>query len=188
MGDPLAVLEITSRAAWRAWLEAHHATSPGVTLVTWKKRHASKHVPWDDVVREALCFGWIDSVAGRVDADRSSVRVTPRRPGSAWSARNKAHVAQLDADGLLAPAGRDAIARAVADGSWTFLDDVEQGTVPDDLARALDAEGQRGAWDALPFSTRRATLEWIKTAKRPPTRAARIAHTVAACRAGTRPR
>jgi uncharacterized protein YdeI (YjbR/CyaY-like superfamily) len=183
-------VEVTSRAELRTWLEANHDQVDGIWLVTYKKSaRPDLHVPWGDIVQEALCFGWIDSQAARVDDERTMVRLSPRRAGSAWSAVNKSHVAELEERGLLRPAGRMAIDRAKEDGSWQFLDDVEAGVIPDDLVEAFDAvPGSREAFEAFPRSTRRATLEWIKTAKRPATRAGRIAECVTKSASGIRPR
>lgn len=183
-------VEVTSRAELRSWLETHHEQPDSIWLVTYKKSaRPDLHLPWGDIVQEALCFGWIDSQTARVDDERTMVRLSPRKPGSAWSAVNKAHVAELEREGLMAGAGRAAIDRAKDDGSWEFLDDVEAGVIPEDLDRAFEAfPGAKDTFDAFPRSTRRATLEWIKTAKRPETRARRIAHTAEKSAEGIRPR
>jgi uncharacterized protein YdeI (YjbR/CyaY-like superfamily) len=132
-------VEITRRAQLRDWLAAHHSTSSSVWLVRWKKAHPKKHVPYDAVVEEALCFGWVDGLPRKLDADRSMLLLSPRKPGSAWSAANKARVARLQATGMMHAAGLAVISAAQADGSWSFLDDVERLEVPDDLAAALAA-------------------------------------------------
>ena len=133
---------------------------------------------YEAAVQEALCFGWIDSTAGRVDARRSKLYFAPRKPGSGWAATNKARVERLLAAGQMAPAGLAAIERAKADGSWTLLDPIEQGIVPDDLAAALAAHPPAAVnFEAFPKSARRAILFWIAVAKRPETRAARVRET-----------
>ena len=179
-------VEIASREDLHTWLAAHHATSPGCWLVTWKKGRGP-HVPWAEIVRELLCFGWIDSKGQRVDEDRTSLLVTPRRAGSGWSRVNKEHLQVLLAEGRMQPAGLAAVEKAKADGSWTRLDAVETLTEPEDLRAALDAEPRaRAEWDAFPPSVRRAVLEWISSAKREPTRAKRVALTVSEAAAGRR--
>ncbi|MEL6888831.1 MAG: hypothetical protein AAFO86_08985 [Pseudomonadota bacterium] len=85
-------------------------------------------------MEELLCWGWVDSVTRRVDHERSSYRISPRNPNSAWSAVNKAKVAAARASGAMTPAGEALIAAAKANGMWHFLDDVERLEVPDDLA------------------------------------------------------
>ena len=169
----LPSLEITSVDQLRDWLDAHHATSDGVWLVTWKKHTGAKHVAWGEFVPELLCFGWIDSQAKGVDADRTSIRITPRRRGSHWSAVNKRHLERLEAEGRMRPAGLAAIEAAKVDGSWTFLDDIEALIEPDDLQRAL--EGRRERWEARPPSFKKQALFQLKSAKRPETRARRLA-------------
>lgn len=177
-------VEVKSRAELRAWLAANHATSDGVWLVVYKK-HTPHYLPWGDAVSELLCWGWVDSVTRKVDADRSSYRIAPRNPKSAWSAVNKAKVEEARAAGLMTPAGEALIEAAQQNGMWFFLDDVERLEVPKDLAAALGPLAD--IWQAYPRSVQRGTLEWIKTAKTPPTRAKRIADVVASARAGQRP-
>ncbi|MGI8946571.1 MAG: YdeI/OmpD-associated family protein [Ornithinimicrobium sp.] len=139
------------------------------------------------MVRELLCFGWIDSKGRRVDQDRTSLLVCPRRPGSGWSRVNKEHLVLLRREGRIQPAGQAAIERAVADGSWTRLDEVETLREPDDLSAALDAAPDaRGHGDVFPRSARRAILEWIASAKTEPTRDRRITRTVEEAASGRR--
>ena len=164
------------RAGWRAWLIANHATSSGVHLVSWRRGSGKTSVPYEEAVEEALCVGWIDSVAGRLDVERSLQWFSPRRPGSGWARTNKARVERLVADGQMLPAGLAAIEEAKRNGSWTLLDDIENLVVPDDLATALDATPlAREHWDAFSRSSRRAMLLWIAQAKRPETRGKRVA-------------
>jgi uncharacterized protein YdeI (YjbR/CyaY-like superfamily) len=162
---------VTSRAGWPAWLEAHAGSSPGVWAVTAR----AGGVPYEDLVLEALCVGWVDSQARAVDADRSALLFTPRRPGSGWARTNKVRVEALEAAGLMRPGGRAVVETAKADGSWTLLDSVEALEEPADLTAALDATpGARTAWDAFPGSARKAMLTWLVTARRPETRERRV--------------
>ncbi len=164
------------RAGWRAWLVANHATSSGVHLVSWRRGSGRTSVAYEEAVEEALCVGWIDSVAGRLDEQRGLQWFSPRRPTSGWARTNKARVERLIVAGLMLPAGLDAIDEAKRNGSWTRLDDVENLVVPDDLAEALVANPPaHERWDAFNRSRRRAILDWISQAKRPETRARRIA-------------
>ncbi len=163
-----------TRAAWRAWLEANHASESGVWLVSWRTGDGPR-VEYEAAVEEALCFGWIDGQAARIDERRSRQYYAPRKPQSGWAATNKARVERLIATGLMRPAGLAAIERAKANGSWTLLDDVEQGIVPDDLAAALAAHPPAATnFEAFPKSARRGLLAWTAMARRPETRAARI--------------
>jgi uncharacterized protein YdeI (YjbR/CyaY-like superfamily) len=180
-------LTIGSRTQWRAWLAAHHDRAAGVWVVTYKKGSGGPYVAYDEVVEEALCFGWIDSLRRTLDADRSQLLVTPRQRGSRWSRVNKQRIQRLTAAGRLAPAGLAAVTNAKADGSWTALDAVEDLLEPEDLRAALDAEpNARVSWDGFPRSTKRAILEWITTAKRPATRASRVAETARLAAQGVR--
>lgn len=170
-------VEVATRAALRRWLAAHHASAKGAWIVT-RKRAAGGEVSWNDVVEEALCVGWIDSLPRKVDDDRSMLLLTPRKPASKWSAKNKAHIADLEARGLMRAAGLSAVARARANGTWEALDAVSALVVPPDLAAALGAhDDARAHWERFPPSTRRGILEWIAAAKRPETRAARVDET-----------
>jgi uncharacterized protein YdeI (YjbR/CyaY-like superfamily) len=165
------------RATWRAWLEANHASVPGAWLVTWRKGHGPV-LDYGEAVEEALCFGWVDSTGGSVDATRTKLYFAPRRERSEWSASNKARVERLIAAGLMRPAGLAAIERAKSNGAWTALDEVEQGIVPDDLAMAFAAHPPAAErFAAFPWFTRRSILLWISQAKKPETRAARITET-----------
>ncbi len=105
------------RAAWRSWLEAHHATSHGCWLVTWRARSGRPRLPYEEAVEEALCFGWVDGAGGSFDEDRGKLYFAPRKPRSGWAASNKARVARLIAEGRMTPAGLAAIERARADDS-----------------------------------------------------------------------
>jgi uncharacterized protein YdeI (YjbR/CyaY-like superfamily) len=168
-----------TRAEWRRWLGDNHASSDGVWLVSWKVATGRPVIPYDEVVEEALCVGWIDSRGGRLDDERHLLLLTPRKPGSGWSRSNKLRVERLAAAGLMRPAGLAAVAAAMADGSWTALDAVEDLIEPDELAAALDATpAARERWDGFSPSARKSVLQWIATAKRPETSAKRISETV----------
>lgn len=182
-------VEVHSREEWRSWLLEHHASHPGIWLVVYKKHCGDRYIPWPDLVQEALCFGWIDSRTRRLDEDRTMLLFGPRKPGSVWSALNKQHVAEMMAAGRMQPAGLALVEAARADGSWTFLDDVEAGIEPEDLARALDAapDSRRGWEELLTASTRKRVLYWIKTAKRARTRRQRIEETVRLAAEGQAP-
>jgi uncharacterized protein YdeI (YjbR/CyaY-like superfamily) len=172
-------VEVTSAVELRNWLKVNHARSPGIWLVSYKKAAGKKYLAYEDIVCEALCWGWIDSKARSVDELRSSLLLTPRKPSSKWSRPNKIRVAELEASGRMAAPGRAVVQAAKASGTWTALDDVENLVEPADLATALAAVPEaRANWNAFPRSTRRATLEWIAGAKRPATRERRVAETV----------
>jgi uncharacterized protein YdeI (YjbR/CyaY-like superfamily) len=164
--------------AWRAWLAEHHGRRTGVWLVTWRAGSTGPKISYEESVEQALCFGWVDSKGRALDAARTMLWFAPRKPRSGWSRPNKQRVAKLLAAGLMAPAGLAVVEAARADGSWTLLDAVEDLVVPDDLAAAFDAHPPaREHWEAFPRSVKRGVLEWIVQARRPETRARRVAET-----------
>jgi len=172
---------------WRAWLEAHHDRPDGVWLVQWKAETGRPRLSYEEAVLEALAYGWIDSTAGTIDDERSRLWFSPRRRRSGWSRPNKERIRLLESEGRMQPSGRRAIEQAMADGSWALLDSVEDLSVPDDLAVAFDRlPGARARWEAFPRSARRAILEWIAQARRPDTRARRVAETADAAARGER--
>ena len=167
-----------TRDEWRAWLERNHERPGGVWLVTYKKATGKPRVEYEEQVEEALCFGWIDSKANKLDDERSMLWFSPRKAGTGWSRPNKERIERLLAGGRMAPAGLARLEAAKADGSWNALDAVEALEVPPDLEAALAAHGEaRKHWDAFPRSARRAILEWISLAKKPETRAKRVEET-----------
>jgi len=167
-----------SAAAWRQWLEANHSSSSGIFLVYWKKATGRPAMSYDEMVEQALCFGWVDSRPAKLDDERSMLWFTPRKRGSAWAGPNKARIERLTAAGLMHPAGIAVVDAARADGTWTVLDAVERLEVPGDLAaRLAEVEGARAQWDGFPRSVRRGILEWIVQAKTPATRERRIQET-----------
>ncbi len=167
-----------TRAEWRAWLTEHHAGTQGVWLVSWKAATGRPRVSYDDAVSEALAFGWVDSLPRKLDSERTMLYFSRRKPASAWSGPNKKRVEELRRLGLMTEPGERVIAEAMRNGAWSRLDDVENLVEPDDLVAALaGTAGARVNWDAFPPSARRGILEWIVQAKRPATRAQRVAET-----------
>lgn len=181
------ILTVRSRRELRDWLAEHHAGKGPVWLASYKKHHPDYPGPHEQFVEELLCWGWVDSVTRALDADRSMILIAPRNPKSAWSAINKAHVERAIASGAMTAAGLAKVEVAKANGQWDFLNDVDALIAPDDLLAALDGAGVRAFWDAMPRSARRGTLEWIKTAKTPETRAKRITGVVQSALSGLRP-
>ena len=164
-----------NQAAWRTWLSENHLKSEGVWLVYYKVSSGRASVTWDEAVEEALCYGWIDSKVNRVDEARYKQVFTPRKALSVWSKVNKERLEHLSADGRMTPAGQAKIDRAKEDGSWTFLDSVENLEVPADLMDALQARDPAlEHFSAFPDGSKKQILLWIKTAKRGETRAKRV--------------
>jgi uncharacterized protein YdeI (YjbR/CyaY-like superfamily) len=173
-----ATFQAESRAAWRRWLTQNHARADGVWLVTFKKASGRPHLDYADAVEEALCFGWVDSKPGKVDAQRSKLWFAPRKPGTGWSKLNKERAERLIDAGRMHAAGLAKIIAAQADGSWSKLDAVEALEIPADLAKAFRQHaGSAKNFEAFPRSVKRSILEWILQAKKPETRAKRVTET-----------
>jgi uncharacterized protein YdeI (YjbR/CyaY-like superfamily) len=167
-----------SRADWRKWLAKHHTRNEGVWVVTFRRGAGETIVGYDDLVEEALCFGWIDSRPRKLDERRTMLWFSPRKPKSAWSRPNKERVDRLVAAGLMTSAGQAKIDAAKRDGTWTKLDAVENLEVPDYLARALASLPPAAEnFAAFPRSAKRGILEWIAQARQPATRTKRIDET-----------
>lgn len=173
---PPNVVQPSSRAAWRQWLGRNHGRTDGIWVVSFKKSSGKAGPGYEALVQEALCFGWIDSKPRRLDEARYMLWFAPRKAGSGWSVPNQRRVNRLILAGLMAKPGLAKVLAAKADGSWSKLETVEALAVPEDLARALAGAAARN-FDAFPRSAKRGILEWILQAKRPETRAKRIAET-----------
>jgi uncharacterized protein YdeI (YjbR/CyaY-like superfamily) len=175
--DDLPVLRFADQAAFEKWLEAEHATSPGIYVTIAKKGAPEPTLAQSEMVESLLCFGWIDGRVQRLDDHHFLTRVTPRRARSVWSQKNVEWVGRLVEAGRMRPAGLAAVEAAQADGRW---DRAYAGsasiTVPDDLAAALAAQpAAQREFEALDGANRYAVLWRVHTAGTPATRAKRIA-------------
>ena len=180
--------QVHDRAEWRRWLEDNYATAPGLWLVTFKATTGKPRPTYDEIVEEALCFGWIDSQSAALDDERTMLLITPRKWGSPWSKLNKTRIKHLVATGQMTAAGLAKIEAAKADGSWTLYDSIEALEVPPDLAAALDRDpAARAGFDAVSASNKKQLLWWIASAKRDATRADRIAKLVTNAAGGRNP-
>jgi uncharacterized protein YdeI (YjbR/CyaY-like superfamily) len=180
MARELITLDVRTRADWRRWLATHHASSDGVWLARQKQHTRVESMPYEDLVCEALCFGWVDSLIKRVDANRYAIKVTPRKPTSRWSDINRKRWKKLEAAGLLAPSG---VAAAPTAKSYAPRPSIPE--LPAYIARAFRANAS--AWkhfQSLAPGCRRNYVVWIHTAKRPETRERRIRESIALLAAG----
>lgn len=182
----LPIRSFADAAAWVAWLATEPRSSAGIWLKLAKQSAAIASVSKAEAIDAALCHGWIDGQLNPFDDDFWLIRFTPRKPRSKWSANNRKRAEELAVAGRLAPAGLAEVEAARADGRWEAAY-ASQGKaeVPDDLAVALDAEPEaRAFFDTLTGANRYAILYRIHDAKKPETRAARIAKFVAMCARG----
>ena len=176
----LIALDVRNRQRWRAWLAKHHASSPGVWLVFHKHHTGVESIHYEDAVREALCFGWIDSLIKRLDDKRYALKVTPRQATSKWSDLNRRRWLELKEAGLLAAPG---LAAAPTDNRYAPRPRIPE--LPAYVAKALKSNPK--AWrcfQQLAPTYRRDFVVWIHIAKRPETRAKRIRESIALLAAG----
>jgi uncharacterized protein YdeI (YjbR/CyaY-like superfamily) len=184
----LPVMAFPDQPAFEAWLEAEHATAPGVYVKLAKKGAGVPSVTYAELVESCLCFGWIDGRSNRLDDRFYLQRLTPRRSRSVWSQKNVDAVEALIDAGRMRPAGLAAVDAARADGRWErAYAGSKDITVPDDLAAALDADPVvRKEFESLDGANRYAVLWRVHTAATPATRAKRIAAAVEMLREGRR--
>ena len=185
MPRDLPKVQPKSRKAWRAWLQKHHATSTGVWLVYAKKHTGIPSLTYNDAVEEALCFGWIDSLIHPIDDEFFKQVFTPRKPRSAWSAVNRKRVERLIEAGLMTAAGLALVTLAKKTGRWTAHAAAESLTIPPELKRALDANpAAKKNWPTYTESQRKMFLYRVNGAKRPETRAERVARVISIVSSG----
>ena len=180
MPERLIELDLRTRERWRRWLAKHHASSPGVWLVRPKRHTGVRSMTHEDLVSEALCFGWVDSLIRRLDDERYAVKVTPRKPASRWSDANRRRWKELEASGRLAPPGLAAGPTAKRSAARPRVPEL-----PAYVARAIRANAR--AWRffrELAPTYRRDFVVWIHTAKRPETRERRLRESIAKLAAG----
>jgi uncharacterized protein YdeI (YjbR/CyaY-like superfamily) len=168
----LPELLVPDVAAWRAWLVENHEDEAGVRVVLHKRGGTVTALTYDQALDEALCVGWIDGQVSRRDEGSYYQRFTPRTKRSAWSARNVGHIARLDAEGRLLPAGRAAVEAAQADGRWErAYHGPATATVPDDFARAIDGNPAAHAqFEVLTSQNRYAFVYRLAAVKTPAAR------------------
>ncbi len=177
--DQLETIYASDRDAWRQWLERNHRTAIGIWLIYYKVKSGQPSVQYSEAVKEALCFGWIDSKVKSLDADRYKQIFTPRKAKSVWSKLNKQYIAELLEQGLITEAGLKTIEAAKQDGSWQTLDAIEALIIPIDLQHALTAnEAASSNFEAFNNSSKKNILTWINSAKRLETRQRRIEQTI----------
>jgi uncharacterized protein YdeI (YjbR/CyaY-like superfamily) len=166
-----------SPAELRDWLDEHHERADELYVGAWKKGTGQLSLTWEEIVDEALCVGWIDGVRRPVDGDRWAIRLTPRRKGSNWSNRNIGRVAALRAADRMRPAGEAAFEARREDRSGVYsFEQRENAALNPDEERQFKAEPEAWTWfSAQAPSYRRTAIFWVVSAKRPETRARRMA-------------
>ncbi|MEN1783826.1 MAG: YdeI/OmpD-associated family protein [Bacteroidota bacterium] len=181
---PYPELYFENDQAWRQWLHENYDKAEGIYLIFYTVDHEMPSMRWEEAVRVALCYGWIDSTVKSLGNGKRRQYFCPRKPKSVWSKLNKSYLIQLQEAGLMHESGLRSIAIAKKNGSWTALDDVENGVVPEDLQAAFD-QNQK-AWEHFQGFTRgqrKNYLYWLNQAKREATRQKRIAEIIRLCEA-----
>lgn len=173
-----------SAQEFREWLEANHETATELWMGLNKKHVADRGLTWDEAVPEALCFGWIDSVAQRIDADAVRQRWTPRKPTSIWSAVNIAHVERLVAEGRMRPAGLAAYEKRTPERSGIYAYEADRPLSDEQRARLLADPAAAAFWELATKTYRRIAENWVVSAKREETRESRLVQLIADCAAG----
>ena len=169
-------------AEWREWLHDNHESSNGVYLIFYKVDHDKDSMRWEEAVRVALCYGWIDSTVKSLGNGKRRQYFTPRNPKSTWSALNKQYIKELKALGLMHESGLEKIDIAKKNGSWTELDDVENGIIPKDLQTEFDkCKAAFQNYQNFSSSYRKSYLYWLNQAKREETRTKRIKEIIELC-------
>ena len=182
--EDIPELYFKTPAEWRNWLKENHDQSQGVHLIFYKINHEQASMRWEEAVKVALCFGWIDSTVKSLGNGKRRQYFCPRKPKSAWSKLNKTYIEELSAEGLMHSSGNKKIEDAKKDGSWTALDDVENGIVPEDLQKEFDLNPEAFEnYKNFRWTYQKSYLYWLQQAKRPETRAKRIMEIVRNCKA-----
>jgi uncharacterized protein YdeI (YjbR/CyaY-like superfamily) len=175
-------------ASWRAWLERHHREKSSIWLLVHKKDVAEPSVSYAEAVEEALCWGWIDGHTRRWDERSYALRFSPRKAGSVWAASNVARVERLIAEGRMRPEGMALVDEAKRRGTWAAAVAGTPDVAPADLQAAFDADPAAAErWRSWAPSHRRQYVAWVLEAKRPETRARRVAEVVRRSAAALRP-
>ena len=184
--DGLPVIAFATAAEWEAWLDANHASSKGLWAKIAKKGTGPTTTQYHELLDGALCYGWIDGQKGALDATWWLQKFTPRSKQSRWSQVNQAKVAALTAQGRMRPTGLAEVERAKADGRWeAAYEPPSKVTLPEDLQAALDADPALAeAWTKLNKTNRYAIAYRLRDAKRPETRARRLAEYLQMLREG----
>jgi len=174
---------------FRKWLELNHAKSAGINLILYKVDHDMPSMRWEEAVKVALCYGWIDSTVRSLGDGKRAQYFCPRKPKSVWSKVNKDYIKRLKKDGLMKAAGLASIRVAKKNGSWTALDDVEKGIVPEDLQKEFDENEKAFAnYNSFTKGQRKSYLYWLNQAKREETRMKRINEIIRLCHQGIKSR
>ncbi len=174
---------------WRNWLHENYSSSSGIYLIMYKIETQVPSMRWEEAVKVAICYGWIDSTVKSLGNGKRRQYFCPRKPKSVWSKLNKTYITALTKEGLMHSSGLEKITAAKEDGSWTILDAVEEGIIPNDLESAFHkAPVAFTNYKAFSRSYQKNYLYWLNQAKRDETRKKRIAEIIKLCDANIKSR
>ncbi|MDC8003590.1 YdeI/OmpD-associated family protein [Aureisphaera galaxeae] len=175
---------------WHEWLLLNHDRYPkGIYLIFYKLETGIPTMRWEEAVKVALCFGWIDSTVKSLGGGKRRQYFCPRNPKSTWSKLNKSYIEILEMEGLIHESGWKMIELAKETGTWSAMDDVENGVIPEDLRKAFDASPQAFEnYQNFAFGYRKSYLSWLYGAKREETRQKRISEIIRLCKANIKSR
>ena len=175
-----------SQADFRRWLDQHHATARELSVGFYRKA-SGRGITYAEALDEALAFGWIDGVRQRIDAEAYTIRFTPRRPGSIWSAVNVKRAGELISRGLMQPPGLQVFRERDEHKTRQYSYEREQGKLDSSLQETLRANRKASLFfDAQPPGYRRTATFWVMSAKKEETRARRLAHLIERSASGNR--
>lgn len=167
---------------WRSWLENNHKNSNGVYLIFYKVESEKPSMRWEEAVKVALCFGWIDSTVKKIDHERRRQYFCTRKPKSVWSKVNKSYIKQLIIENKIHQSGLETIEAAKQNGSWTALDDVENLIIPEDLNAVFNKYPKAFKnYQNFARGYRKSYLYWLNHAKKEVTRQKRIETIIEFC-------
>ncbi|WP_026714993.1 YdeI/OmpD-associated family protein [Flavobacterium daejeonense] len=176
------ILYFKNNAEWRTWLHENHNKYKAVYLVFYKVAHEAESMRWEEAVKVAICYGWIDSTVKKLDEDRRLQLFTPRKDKSVWSKVNKNYIEELIAANLMHESGLKKIEIAKQNGSWESLDAVENLEIPKDLQLEFDKNKEAFTnYSNFSKTYKKSYLYWLNQAKRPATRQNRIAQIIDLC-------
>lgn len=168
-----------TRKEWRNWLEKNHQSENSVWLIIYHKSSETESIYYNDAVEEAICFGWIDSIAHKRDDESKYQFFSRRKPKSNWSKANRERAEKMTAANLMTESGKKLIELAKKTGTWDALTDVQNAVIPEDLQKELNNDKTAlKNFLSFPPSSKRIILEWILNAKKAETRNKRIKETV----------
>ncbi|WP_299224561.1 YdeI family protein [uncultured Psychroserpens sp.] len=169
---------------WRAWLHENHEQTKGIYLIFFKVENKEPSMRWEEAVKVALCYGWIDSTVKSLGNGKRRQYFCSRNPKSVWSALNKKYIKTLITEGLMHESGLKSIEIGKQNGGWTALDHIENEVIPEDLQKVFNTNKKAfNNYKNFAPSYRKGYLYWLNSAKREATRQKRIIEIIQLCEA-----